>query len=143
MLPSPGQTWSLSMHEYVSATLDPPFPIALPALPRTMQLTSVGEEVEQYRALPPSSMSAFPVIVQLVNVGEELSRHTIPPAACSQPWKRSECTRADAPVLTPSMRLAPADLKLDELRVVYPGTRRYPLAENVEIVPLVELVNAK
>jgi predicted AAA+ superfamily ATPase len=35
------------------------------------------------------------------------------------------------------------DLKLDELRVVYPGSKRYPLAKNVEVVPLVELVNAK
>ncbi|OGA11612.1 MAG: hypothetical protein A3H33_15900, partial [Betaproteobacteria bacterium RIFCSPLOWO2_02_FULL_65_20] len=33
-----------------------------------------------------------------------------------------ECKRADAPTLTPSMRIALSDLKLDELRVVYPGT---------------------
>lgn len=46
-------------------------------------------------------------------------------------------------VITPSMRIALADLKLDELRVVYPGAKRYPLAKNVEVVPLVELVNAK
>ena len=32
-----------------------------------------------------------------------------------------ECKRADAPTLTPSMRIALADLKLDELHVVYPG----------------------
>ena len=32
-----------------------------------------------------------------------------------------ECKRMDAPVLTPSMRIALTDLKLDELRVVYPG----------------------
>lgn len=54
-----------------------------------------------------------------------------------------ECKRADAPVITPSMRIALADLKLDEVRVVYPGSKRYPLAKNVEVVPLVELVNAK
>ncbi len=53
-----------------------------------------------------------------------------------------ECKRADAPTLTPSMRIALADLKLDELRVVYPGTKRYPLAKNVEVVPLAELVEA-
>ncbi len=53
-----------------------------------------------------------------------------------------ECKRADAPVLTPSMRIALADLKLDELRVVYPGEKRYRLAENVEVIPLAELVNA-
>lgn len=54
-----------------------------------------------------------------------------------------ECKRVDAPVLTPSMRIALADLTLDELRVVYPGTKRYPLAKNVEVVPLAELVKAK
>ena len=54
-----------------------------------------------------------------------------------------ECKRADAPTFTASMRIAMADLKLDELRVVYPGTKRYPLAKNVEVVPLAELVNAK
>ena len=54
-----------------------------------------------------------------------------------------ECKRADAPTLTPSMRIALADLKLDELRVVYPGTKRYALAKKVEVVPLAELVGAK
>jgi uncharacterized protein len=54
-----------------------------------------------------------------------------------------ECKRADAPVLTPSMRIALSDLKLDELRVVYPGKKRYMLAKKVEVVPLAELINAK
>jgi predicted AAA+ superfamily ATPase len=54
-----------------------------------------------------------------------------------------ECKRADAPVLTPSMRIALADLKLTELYVVYPGEKRYPLGKNVEVVPLAQLVNAK
>lgn len=53
-----------------------------------------------------------------------------------------ECKRADAPTLTPSMSIALADLKLDELRVVYPGAKRYSLARKVEVVPLAELVNA-
>ena len=53
-----------------------------------------------------------------------------------------ECKRADAPVLTPSMRVAVADLKLDALHVVYPGARRYPLAKHVDVVPLAELVKA-
>ena len=53
-----------------------------------------------------------------------------------------ECKRADAPVLTPSMRIALADLKLDELHVVYPGERRYRLSKQVEVVPLAEFVNA-
>jgi uncharacterized protein len=51
-----------------------------------------------------------------------------------------ECKRVDAPTITPSMRIAMADLKLDEVRVVYPGTKRYPLAERIEAVPLVDLV---
>lgn len=51
-----------------------------------------------------------------------------------------ECKRADAPVLTPSMRIALADLKLDQLTVVYPGERRYALAKRVEVVPLAQLV---
>ncbi|MGH7942458.1 MAG: ATP-binding protein [Limisphaerales bacterium] len=54
-----------------------------------------------------------------------------------------ECKRVDAPTLTPSMRIALEDLKLDELRVVYPGKKRYTLAKKVEVVPLAELVNAK
>jgi predicted AAA+ superfamily ATPase len=53
-----------------------------------------------------------------------------------------ECKRADAPVLTPSMRIALADLKLDRLHVVYPGEKRYALTRKVEVMPLVELVNA-
>ena len=54
-----------------------------------------------------------------------------------------ECKRADAPTLTPSMRMALTDLKLDELYVVYPGEKRYPLTKQVEVVPLTQLVNAK
>ncbi len=53
-----------------------------------------------------------------------------------------ECKRADAPTLTPSMRIALTDLKLDELRVVYPGEKRYSLTRNIEVVPLAELVDA-
>lgn len=51
-----------------------------------------------------------------------------------------ECKRSDAPTLTPSMRIALADLHLDRLHVVYPGTRRYVLAKNVEVVPLGEFI---
>ena len=47
-----------------------------------------------------------------------------------------EIKRADAPRLTPSMRTALEDLRLDRLLVVYPGDRRYPLSERVEVVPL-------
>jgi len=41
------------------------------------------------------------------------------------------------------MRIALADLKLDELRVVYPGARRCTLTKKVEVVPLAELANAE
>ncbi len=51
-----------------------------------------------------------------------------------------ECKRADAPTLTASMRIALHDLKLDQIIVAYPGDRRYPLADRVEVVPLAELV---
>ncbi|MDO9309256.1 MAG: ATP-binding protein [Deltaproteobacteria bacterium] len=50
-----------------------------------------------------------------------------------------ECKRSDAPRLTPSMRTALSDLGLDRLVVIYPGIRRYSLAEGVEVLPLVEL----
>ena len=51
-----------------------------------------------------------------------------------------ECKRADAPRITPSMKIAMTDLELDRLLVVYPGSRRYPLAECIEALPLAELV---
>jgi len=54
-----------------------------------------------------------------------------------------ECKRADAPTLTPSMRIALADLKLDRLYVLYPGERSYSLAKNVEVLPLAGFVKAK
>ena len=51
-----------------------------------------------------------------------------------------EFKRADAPRLTPSMRSALADLALDALYVVYPGQRRYHLADRVQAVPLAALL---
>ncbi len=50
-----------------------------------------------------------------------------------------KCKRADAPTITPSMRIALDNLKLDELQVVYPGEKRYILAKGVEVVPLAEV----
>jgi predicted AAA+ superfamily ATPase len=47
-----------------------------------------------------------------------------------------ECKRMDAPRLTPSMRIALSDVKLERIAVIYPGTQRYPLTEGVEAVPL-------
>jgi predicted AAA+ superfamily ATPase len=47
-----------------------------------------------------------------------------------------ECKMADAPRLTPSIRIALEDLKLERIAVVYPGPQRYHLTNNVEVVPL-------
>ena len=52
-----------------------------------------------------------------------------------------EVKRADAPKLTPSMRVALTDLKLDRLLVLHPGAQRYPLARRVEAVPLTSLAD--
>jgi predicted AAA+ superfamily ATPase len=54
-----------------------------------------------------------------------------------------ECKRADAPQLTPSMRTALADLKLDRLFVLYPGVKAYSLARNVDVMPLADFVKAR
>lgn len=51
-----------------------------------------------------------------------------------------EFKRADAPRLTPSMRIAMRDLRLDALYVVYPGSQRYRIAEGMEAVPLAALL---
>jgi hypothetical protein len=50
-----------------------------------------------------------------------------------------EFKRVDAPRLTPSMQIALRDLRLDALYAVYPGTRRYALADRIEAVPLAAL----
>jgi uncharacterized protein len=50
-----------------------------------------------------------------------------------------EIKRMDAPKLTASMRIALADLKLDQLTVVYPGTEVYDLAPQVKVTPLVTI----
>ena len=50
-----------------------------------------------------------------------------------------ECKRADAPRLTPSIRIALEDLGLDRVAIVYPGARRYSLSEAVAAVPLATL----
>jgi predicted AAA+ superfamily ATPase len=54
-----------------------------------------------------------------------------------------ECKRMDAPTLTPSMRIAMEDLKLNRLIVIYPGERRYPLTDRIEVVPLWDAINDK
>lgn len=51
-----------------------------------------------------------------------------------------EFKRADAPRLTRSMQTAMQDVALDELWVVYPGTRSYELADNITVKPLAAAV---
>jgi predicted AAA+ superfamily ATPase len=46
-----------------------------------------------------------------------------------------EIKRSDAPALTPSMRSALEDLRLNRLWVIYPGERRYTLHERVSVLP--------
>ncbi len=55
-----------------------------------------------------------------------------------------EVKRADAARLTPSVRAAVGDphLRIDQVVVVYPGTRAYPLADRVSALPLADLVAA-
>jgi predicted AAA+ superfamily ATPase len=50
-----------------------------------------------------------------------------------------EIKREDAPRMTRSMHVALADLRLDKLRVVYPGSRRYSLSPKVECVPFADI----
>ena len=51
-----------------------------------------------------------------------------------------EIKRADAPRLTPSMRHALHDLRLDWLWVIYPGTQAYALDERVRVMPLADAI---
>jgi hypothetical protein len=50
-----------------------------------------------------------------------------------------ECKRADAPHLTPSMRIALKELNLTRLTVIYPGTVRYQLAPHIFAVPAIAI----
>lgn len=54
-----------------------------------------------------------------------------------------EAKRADAPSLTPSMRIALTDLALHHLFVVYPGQRRYELADRVTVFPAGQLASLR
>jgi hypothetical protein len=49
-----------------------------------------------------------------------------------------EIKYSDAPTLTESMKSALTTLKLDELRVVYPGTEAYPIHPRVRVCSLDE-----
>ena len=51
-----------------------------------------------------------------------------------------EFKRADAPTVTPSMRIAMNDLGLDALYVIYPGSQRFSLSDRIEALPLSQIV---
>lgn len=54
-----------------------------------------------------------------------------------------ECKRADTPRITRSIRIALDDLKLKHVFVIYPGVQSFPLARQVEAVPLKALSKGK
>jgi predicted AAA+ superfamily ATPase len=51
-----------------------------------------------------------------------------------------ECKLNDAPEFTKSMHTAMQTLKLDELKVIYTGSKSYELDENVQAIPLSHLI---
>lgn len=52
-----------------------------------------------------------------------------------------EIKRADAPTMTPSMRIALEDLQLERMVVIYPGEKRYALHKRVDVVPFETIPN--
>ena len=54
-----------------------------------------------------------------------------------------EFKRADAPTATRSMHVAMTDLQLDELWVVYPGTRAYALDDRIQVRPLADCLQSR
>ena len=46
-----------------------------------------------------------------------------------------EVKRADAPAMTPSIKIALEDLNLERIAVIYPGEKRYALNKQVDVVP--------
>ncbi len=51
-----------------------------------------------------------------------------------------EIKRQDAPVMTPSMRIALEDLKLERIAVIYPGSKRYELNKKISVVPFHQIM---
>jgi hypothetical protein len=47
-----------------------------------------------------------------------------------------ECKRTDSPRLTPSIRIAFEDVGLARVAVLYPGTKRFPITDNVQAIPV-------
>ncbi len=51
-----------------------------------------------------------------------------------------EIKRQDAPIMTPSMRIALEDLKLERIAVIYPGQKRYELHKKISVVPSHQII---
>lgn len=51
-----------------------------------------------------------------------------------------EIKRQDSPALTPSMRIALQDLRLERIAVIYPGSKRYQLHQKISVVPFSQVV---
>jgi hypothetical protein len=56
-------------------------------------------------------------------------------------WFGIECKRTDMPRMTPSIRIALKDLGLEQVAIIYPGRKRFPVAPGVEALPLSSLRN--
>jgi predicted AAA+ superfamily ATPase len=92
-----------------------------------------GHAIEQVLATEPHAEAAFWATHQGAEVDLLLKR--------GEALYGVECKRVDAPRMTPSIRIALADLGLDRVAVVYPGSKRYALSERVEAVPLATLAD--
>jgi predicted AAA+ superfamily ATPase len=51
-----------------------------------------------------------------------------------------EIKRQDAPTMTPSMRIALEDLRLERIAVIYPGQKRYEVHKKVSVVPFSKII---
>ncbi|MGA2642456.1 MAG: ATP-binding protein [Spirochaetia bacterium] len=50
-----------------------------------------------------------------------------------------ECKRTDSPRMSPSIRIGAQDLGLSKIAVLYPGSKRFPISEEVEAIPVEDL----
>ena len=58
-------------------------------------------------------------------------------------WLGVECKRSDAPTMTKSIGIALDDLNLARVAVIYPGGKKFALADRVEAVPVARLGGTK
>ena len=90
-----------------------------------------GFAIEQVLATEPHTDAAFWATQQSAEIDLVLQR--------GGKLYGVECKRVDAPAMTPSIRNALVDLELERVAVVYPGDRRYAIADRVEAVPIAAL----